>query len=133
MLVSRFSIALAVCCTLPTIAIAFALPRIQALQGFALLLAVIAAIYIGFALADGRPSILAQELPVAACFLLITVLGLWVSPLFLVLGYVGHGLWDGMHHPKGITTQLPLWYPLFCLLYDWLIALCIIVRFSYLP
>lgn len=85
-------------------------------------LAVIGAIYMGFAFADGRLSIMIVELTAATAFVLLALFGLWVAPVFLAVGLVLHGLWDIAHRPRGITTRMPYWYPPFCAAYDFVFA-----------
>jgi hypothetical protein len=60
----------------------------------ALLLAFIAAVYIGFAVADGRPKVIAVESAVAGASGLLAAAGVTGSAWLLVLGYAGHGLKD---------------------------------------
>jgi uncharacterized protein DUF6010 len=86
------------------------------------LLTMIGAIYMGFAFADGRPSIVILELSVATVFIVLSLLGLWVAPLFIGIGLILHGLWDLAHHPRGIKTKIPVWYPAFCAAFDFLFA-----------
>ena len=63
---------------------------------YALGLAVIAAVYIGFAVADGRPKVIAVESSVTFAFVIVAaVTG---SPWLLVAGMVGHGLKDLWQH-----------------------------------
>ena len=67
----------------------------------ALLLALIAAVYIGFAVADGRPRVIAVESSVAGAFVLLAAAAVTGSAWLLVLGYAGHGLkdfWQERHH-----------------------------------
>jgi uncharacterized protein DUF6010 len=85
-------------------------------------LAVIGAIYMGFAFADGRISIMVIELTAATAFVVLALFGLWVAPVFLAIGLVLHGLWDLAHRPRGITTRMPSWYPPFCAAYDFVFA-----------
>ena len=59
-----------------------------------LLLALIAAVYIGFAVADGRPKVIAVECTIAGGFVLLAAAGVTGSAWLLVLGYAGHGLKD---------------------------------------
>lgn len=118
-----FGVALAV----PTIIIALIIPRAYALDSFALLLAFIAAVYLGFALVDGRRKQLMIEIIFIVFILTLTALGLWVSPYFFVAGYFAHGAWDIIHHPKGIQTKLVQWWPPFCLVYDWIIAVFLVL------
>ena len=60
----------------------------------ALLLSLIAAVYIGFAVADGRPKVIAVESAVAGAFVLLAAAGVTGPAWLLVLGYAGHGLKD---------------------------------------
>ena len=85
-------------------------------------LAVIGAIYLGFAFADGRPSIVILEMAVATGFLALAFLGLWLAPAFIAVGLVLHGFWDLGHRPGGIKTKLPGWYPPFCAAFDFVFA-----------
>jgi hypothetical protein len=87
----------------------------------ALLLALIAAIYIGFAVADGRPKVIAVESSVAGAFVLLAAAAVTGSAWLLVLGYAGHGLkdfWQERSHYVGGTR----WWPPFCAAVDWLVA-----------
>lgn len=85
-------------------------------------LAVIGAIYMGFAFLDGRVSIVILELSVATAFIVLALLGLWLAPAFVALGLILHGFWDLAHRPRGITTKLPSWYPPFCAAFDFVFA-----------
>ena len=85
-------------------------------------LAVIGAIYVGFAFADGRISIVILELSVGTAFVVLALLGLWWAPVCIAVGLIGHGLWDLAHRPRGVTTRLPVWYPAFCAAYDFVFA-----------
>ena len=85
-------------------------------------LAIIGAIYLGFAFSDGRLSIMLLELSVGTGFIVLALLGLWLAPMFLAIGLILHGFWDLAHRPRGITTRLPAWYPPFCAAYDFVFA-----------
>ncbi len=85
-------------------------------------LAVIAAIYGGFAFADGRLSIVILKLSVGTAFVVLALLGLWWAPVCIAIGLILHALWDLAHRPRGITTRLPAWYPVFCAAYDFVFA-----------
>jgi hypothetical protein len=85
-------------------------------------LAVIGAIYLGFALSDGRLPIVILELSVGTAFVVLALLGLWLAPVFVAVGLILHGFWDLAHRPRGITTKLPAWYPPFCAAYDFVFA-----------
>jgi hypothetical protein len=84
--------------------------------------AIIGSIYVGFAFADGRISIMILEIAVGTGFVVLGLLGLWQAPIFIAVGLVLHALWDLAHRPKGITTKLPAWYPPFCAAYDFVFA-----------
>jgi hypothetical protein len=85
-------------------------------------LTMIGSIYMGFAFADGRLLVVILELSVATVFIVLALLGLWIGPMFIAVGLVLHGLWDLAHHPRGITTRLPNWYPPFCAAFDFVFA-----------
>ena len=85
-------------------------------------LAVIGAIYVGFAFSDGRLAIVIIELTVGTGFIVLALLGLWQAPVFLAIGLVLHAFWDLAHRPRGITTKLPSWYPPFCAAFDFVFA-----------
>ena len=105
-----------------TMAVAMLIPKPKALDLFAMLLIFIAAIYVGFALLDGRRREALIETVMVALFFVLAILGLWVTPDFLVAGYVAHGAWDALHHPKAVQTKVVSWWPPFCLVYDWIIG-----------
>ena len=63
-----------------------AFPWLGAGTVYALGLALIAAIYIGFAVADGRPRVLAVETAVAAFFVVVAAVAIAVSPWLIVAG-----------------------------------------------
>jgi hypothetical protein len=85
----------------------------------------IAFVYVGFAVADGRPSIIAVESAVAMGFVVLACVAIIVSPWLLVVGLVGHGLKDlWQHHltcehgggsPGNRTLNLRIKSPLLCL------------------
>src|SRR5689334_16021387 len=86
-----------------------------------LLLAMIAAVYIGFAVADGRPRVIAVETTIAGAFVLLAAAGVTGSAWLLVLGYTAHGLkdfWQERRHYVANTR----WWPPFCAAVDWLVA-----------
>lgn len=88
----------------------------------ALVLSLIAGIYVGFAVRDSRASVIALEALTALAFIAAAALGLWASPWFVPAAYVCHRLWDVAHH-RLITTTLPRWYVPFCAIFDWVFAL----------
>ncbi len=65
---------------------------------YALSLTLIAAVYIGFAVADGRPKILAVEAGVAGLFVIAAAVAITGPAWLLVAGFIGHGLKDLWQH-----------------------------------
>src|SRR4051794_4947651 len=57
----------------------------------ALTITLIAAVYIGFAVADGRPNVIAVETCVAASFLILAAVGVTETVWILVIAYFTHG------------------------------------------
>ena len=108
---------------LVTLGFASLLPAAMAFDFFTVLLAIIAAIYVGFAIADGRSTIKWAEISTAVLFIIMALLGLWVSPWILIAGYLAHGLWDWLHHARHIQTEVQAWYPPFCAVYDIVVGL----------
>ena len=105
-----------------TVSLIMDLPRAKAIVLLAIVLGALAAVYVGAALATGRtPQRLVEGLA-AGAFVALATLGVWRSPLFLVVGYLAHGLWDLAHHQQGIPTRVTAWWPPFCLVYDWVMA-----------
>jgi hypothetical protein len=99
---------------------------------YALGLALIAAIYIGFAVADGRPRIIAVEVTVASVFVAVAAAGVTGSAWLLVAGLAGHGLKDlWQHHTRFVANTR--WWPPFCATVDFiaatLIAIAIVADF----
>jgi nicotinamide riboside transporter PnuC len=95
----------------------------------AMLLSSIGAIYIGFGLLDSSPKNTALEVIIAALFFCIAITGYLVSPVITGVGFLMHGIWDFLHHPKLVTTVVPKWYPPFCAIYDWVLAACFFCSF----
>lgn len=50
--------------------------------------------YIGFAVADGRPKIIAVESGIASLFVVVAAAAITGSPWLLVAGLVAHGIKD---------------------------------------
>src|SRR5947208_3206515 len=73
---------------------------------YALGLALIASVYIGFAVADGRQTRIVVESSVAAIFVVAAAAGVTESAWLLVLGLGGHGLKDLWHAPHPVCR----WY-----------------------
>lgn len=110
-----------------TISFILMFPKQKILELLVILLAVIASIYLGFALSDGRKREIMIELSAMFFFLGLAIFGLWISPYFLIAGYLIHGVWDVIHHHKIIQTEVVEWYKILCLVYDWVIAIFILL------
>jgi hypothetical protein len=93
---------------------------------YALGLALIASIYIGFAVADGRRGVIAVETGVATIFVVIAAAAVMGSPWLLVLGLAGHGLKDLWQHRHRFVANTR-WWPPFCLVVDFTAAAIIAV------
>jgi hypothetical protein len=93
----------------------------------ALSITLIASVYIGFAVADGRPRIIAVV--VAGLFVVLAATAVTAPPWLLVLGYAGHGIkdfWQERTHYVANTR----WWPPFCATVDWLVAVILIVQIA---
>jgi hypothetical protein len=88
---------------------------------YALELALIAAIYIGFSVADGRGRVIAVETGVAAAFVVVAAVAVTGSAWFLVAGLAGHGLKDLWQHRTGFVANTR-WWPPFCAAVDFVAA-----------
>ena len=105
-----------------TCLVGYSLSWYKALDFFAVLLVLIAGVYIGFAIEDGRRNKLAIEAVVALGFLVLVLLGMWKWPLLIPAGYFLHGVWDLLHHPVKLGARVKRWYPPACIAYDWLVG-----------
>jgi hypothetical protein len=93
---------------------------------YALGLTLIAAVYIGFAVADGRPRVIAVEAAVAAGFVIVAAAGVTGPAWLLVAGLAGHGFKDLWQHRRHYVANTR-WWPPFCLVVDWVVAAILIV------
>jgi hypothetical protein len=94
---------------------------------YALGLGVIASVYIGFAVADGRLNVLAVESSVAGIFVIIAAVAVTGTPWLLVAGLAGHGFKDLWQHRSQFVANTR-WWPPFCLVVDWAVAAIIAVE-----
>jgi hypothetical protein len=95
---------------------------------YALGLPLIAAVYIGFAVADGRRHVLAVETGVASVFVVLAA-AVPVSAWLVVVGLVGHGLKDLWQHRTRFVADTR-WWPPFCATVDVLAAALITVALT---
>jgi hypothetical protein len=96
---------------------------------YALGLVGIAFVYIGFAVADGRPKVIAVETSVAAIFVVLAAAGVTGSPWLLVVGLTGHGLKDLWQHRTHYVANTR-WWPPFCLVVDGVAAAIIAIEIA---
>jgi hypothetical protein len=96
---------------------------------YAMGLAVIAAIYIGFAVADGRRKVIAVEAAVAFTFVLVAAVAVTGTPWLLVVGLAGHGLKDLWQHRTHFVANTR-WWPPFCMSVDFAVAAIIVVEIA---
>jgi hypothetical protein len=91
---------------------------------YALAIVLIAAVYIGFAVADGRWTVLLVESGVAAVFVVIAATAIIGPVWLLVVGYAGHGFKDLWQHRTHYVANTR-WWPPFCCVVDWIAAVLI--------
>lgn len=127
LIVERYPIFTGLALATLTTAVALLLPPDWALELFASLLAVIGAIYVGFAIAQQKHIV--AQFAVALVFMLFGLFGVWLSGWWLIAGYILHGVWDWLHHRHDISIRLTDWYAPFCLVYDWGMAVVIALLF----
>lgn len=84
-------------------------------------LAIIASVYVGFAVADGRSSVIAVEVGVASVFIILATAAIGASAWLVVGGLVGHGLKDLWQHRTHFVANTR-WWPPFCLAVDFVAA-----------
>jgi hypothetical protein len=88
---------------------------------YALGLVLIAAVYIGFAVADGRRTVITVETGVASVFVIVAAVAVTGSAWLLVAGLAGHGLKDLWQHRTGFVANTR-WWPPFCAAVDFVAA-----------
>jgi hypothetical protein len=96
----------------------------------ALYIAFIAAVYIGFAVADGRTKVLAVESTVAAAFVVLASVGVTGSAWLLVAGYAAHGIKDFWQHRTEFVAGTR-WWPPFCASVDVVVAAILAVEIAH--
>ena len=115
----------------PGLILASLLSHDTAFGFLAILLGMIASVYLGFALQDGRVAALGVEYVGLIIFAAVATVSLAEdSAVLLALGYFGHGIWDGIHHPRGVDTAMPWWYVPLCMSFDAVVAVYVLIRFA---
>lgn len=105
-------------------------PRVEQIF-FALFLIAIAGFYLAFTAYFGDEHAWRLETIGVSAFAVLGLLGVRV-PFVLIIGYLLHGVWDGLHEMHAHAeidlfggrqaTELPLAYGAFCATYDWCMA-----------
>jgi hypothetical protein len=93
---------------------------------YGLSLTLIAAVYLGFAVADGRPRVIAVEAGIAAAFVVAAAAAVTGPAWLLVVGLTGHGVKDLWQHRRQFVANTR-WWPPFCLVVDWVAAAVLVV------
>jgi len=96
---------------------------------YALGLTLIAAVYLGFAVADGRRHVLAVETGVAAVFVVVAAAAVSGTAWLIVAGLAGHGVKDLWQHRTGFVAGTR-WWPPFCATVDFVAAALIAVAIA---
>ena len=96
---------------------------------YALGLVFIAAVYIGFSVADGRGKVITAEVAVAAVFVVVAAAAVTGSAWLLVIGFTGHGLKDFWQHRTQFVTGTR-WWPPFCAAVDFVVAAILAVALA---
>ncbi len=109
-----------------TLPLHYLLGHSQSVQLAALLVGVIGAIYVGFAIQGGSLRQTVVEIAVATMFLGAALGALWISPWCAPAAVALHGVWDWIHHlmpgSRDLVAPRP-WYPPMCAAYDWIYGL----------
>jgi hypothetical protein len=96
---------------------------------YALSLTLIAAVYVGFAVADGRPTVIAVEAGIAGVFVVVAAAGVTGPAWLLVAGLTGHGFKDLWQHRRQYVANTR-WWPPFCAAVDWLVAAVLVLQMA---
>src|SRR5690349_8225068 len=90
----------------------------------------IAFIYVGFSLKVNPVNSIILEVLVATVFYLIAVIGYSKNSSILAYGIILHGVWDILHHKASlIKTDIPHYWPLYCLMCDLLLGVYFLLVF----
>ena len=106
-----------------------AFPWLDSATVYALGLTLIAAVYIGFAVADGRRHVLAVETAVASAFVVVAAAAVTGSAWLIVGGLAGHGVKDMWQHRTAFVAGTR-WWPPFCAAVDFVAAALIAVAIA---
>jgi hypothetical protein len=87
----------------------------------AMMIALIVAVYVGFAVSDGRTNVIATEIGVVVAFFVAAAIAVNVTPWLLVAVYLGHGAKDLWQHRTQFVRGTR-WWPPFCFAVDITVA-----------
>ena len=97
----------------------------------ATVLVAIAFIYVGFSLKDNPTEAIILECAVALALYFLALIGYTRNNALIAYGIMFHGLWDILHHHGVfIKTDVPHYWPLFCLIVDIIDGLYFLYIFS---
>jgi len=80
-------------------------------------LAMIASVYVGFAVGDGRRNVIVVEVLVTFAFVICATVAMASYPWLIVIGLVAHGVKDLWQHRTQFVANTR-WWPPFCLVVD---------------
>jgi hypothetical protein len=95
----------------------------------AIVIALIAGIYFGFAVMNGSPRDQFVEFNVTGLFALTGLLGLLLWPLLIPIAYFAHAAWDFAHHNRWRfpLVAIPSWYVPWCVVIDVIVGTGLLV------
>jgi 4-amino-4-deoxy-L-arabinose transferase-like glycosyltransferase len=102
----------------------------QASLGYAaIVIALIAGIYFGFAVMNGSERDQFVEFNITGLFAVAGLLGLLLWPILLPLAYFAHALWDFAHHNRLRLplVNIPAWYVPWCVIIDVIVGVGLLV------
>ncbi len=87
-------------------------------------LAAVGGVYLGFAIADGRPSAIAIQAVSMLAFAVVAYIGVVEDSQVLIgAGWITHGFWDALHHEHHGPTEVKTWYSPFCATADLVVGI----------
>jgi hypothetical protein len=87
----------------------------------ALMVTLIAGVYIGFAVSDGRTKVILTESTVVVAFFIAATAAAGTTPWLVVATYLGHGIKDLWQHRTQFVRGTR-WWPPFCFAVDVTVA-----------
>jgi hypothetical protein len=96
----------------------------------ALMVVLIAAVYVGFAVSDGRTNVIVAESAVVALFFVTSAIAVAVTPWLLVALYLAHGAKDLWQHRSQFVGGTR-WWPPFCFSVDVTVAAVVAAQIAF--